>query len=475
MAVPLLICDSDYARLQSEVDFFQAAGFGVQSAMSGKDAQLMCYNYKFPNVLLDLSVKNHSAFLVLKYIRSNFPSCKVIVIYENEEQLTDWGIKESDLKQFGASEVFSRPLDFEKIKDVLDGKKAFEQWKKSRASNTIDLDSCQPVEGSDADFVPIRFEEFVTGSKTYFDYYVKIGQSKYLKILNQGELFDEERVERYKKDGKLDFLYFRAADRAQYVNFMNKMLESLLGAKNAPVEMKMHLAKSVIEKYVDEVFLTGMSNDLIQEGEKTCSNVVKLISSSKELSDLMKQFEEMDPAAYSHSYLVTIFSSAIVKNLDWGSDRIMESVAMGAMLHDIGKMKLPEALRTKPPLLMTQEELLEYYNHPAYGVEYVSNIKLIKAPVSNIILQHHELNNGEGFPAHIAGIKIFPPAKIVAFANYFANYLLENKVKPMDGLQDILPNRSISQLFEPEIVRAFVKSFINSSKLNLFDHKKKVS
>jgi HD-GYP domain-containing protein (c-di-GMP phosphodiesterase class II) len=474
LRLPVLICDSDYTRIQSTVEYFQQNGFQPQSAMNGKDAQLMCYNYKFVNVMLDLSVKNHSAFMVLKYIRINQPSCKVVLIYDDQKQLDEWGVTVEELKQFGAFEALPKPVNMEKVKDIFDGKRAFEEWKKKQSSSNP-ADGDEPVDGTDDEFVPIRFEEFVTGTKTYFDYYVKIEQSKYLKIFKQGDLFDEDRVERYKTDGKLDYLYFKATDRSQYVNFMNKMLESLLRAKNAHVDIKINLTKNVIEKYVDEVFLTGISPDLFEEGQKTCSNVVKLIESSKELSVLMRQFEEIDPAAYSHSFLVTFFATAIVKNLEWGSERIMESVAMGAMLHDIGKIKLPEVLRKKPPLLMTQEELALYHQHPQYGVDYIKSIKFIKGPTKDVILQHHEMCSGEGFPMQLSGIKIFPPAKIVSFANYFADYLMENKLAPMDGLQNILPNRAISQIFDPEVVRAFIKGFINSSKLSVLDSKKKIA
>jgi putative nucleotidyltransferase with HDIG domain len=161
-----------------------------------------------------------------------------------------------------------------------------------------------------------------------------------------------------------------------------------------------------------------------------------------------------------HCTLTTFYAAAITKNLEWGSDAIVEKVTMGAILHDIGKLKLSKDLQDKRPEVMTPEELAQYKLHSQWGYELVKNIKYVPMPVKQIIQQHHEVADGSGFPNGLQSMSIYPPAKIVAFANFFAHYLVDQKKKPIDAFQQLLKSRDIINLFDAEVVKALIKGFI---------------
>jgi putative nucleotidyltransferase with HDIG domain len=160
-----------------------------------------------------------------------------------------------------------------------------------------------------------------------------------------------------------------------------------------------------------------------------------------------------------HCTLTTFYAAAITRNLPWGSDQIVEKVALGAILHDIGKLKFPKTLQDKRPQQMTHEEMELYKSHHQEGFNLINNIKFVPTHVKQIVLQHHETNDGKGFPQGLPGLSIYPPAKIVAFADYFSHYLVHHKLKPIEAFNQFLKEREIVTLFDAEIIKALIKAF----------------
>lgn len=117
-----------------------------------------------------------------------------------------------------------------------------------------------------------------------------------------------------------------------------------------------------------------------------------------------------------HSMAVAIISGKIAKLLGYSPDKL-QTIVLGALLHDIGKMKLPDEVTNTNGSALPEDDKL-YQSHVHLGYDLIRSLGLPRE-ATLIIVQHHEYNDGSGFPLHIKADKIHPYAQIVAFADIF--------------------------------------------------------
>jgi putative nucleotidyltransferase with HDIG domain len=457
LSLSILISDPDSIWVNKLKTFFLEKLFLVDSADEGKSSQLLIYKNKYQVVVLDMDIVNHSSLEVLRYIKLNAPEIQVIFTMSNMAKLKQMEITESDLKKIGASYVFVKPLRPEKIFETIESEYKIHYWKD--IVNKGEITDEEEVKAKDDDFTRIKFENFFSGSTTIYDHYIRLGQNSFVKILHKGEAFDSCRLKKYSSNN-LEYLYFKTSDRAIYINFTTQLLSRIIGTGSSTVEKKMNSTQSVVEKYLEEVFSSGLRPSLIEEGKLICENMYNLIQKEPELSNYMKTFEDYNPPAYAHLFLVSFFSIATCRNLEWANARTTEIVGMGALLHDIGKLKLPPYLRDKNMSLMNAKELELFQSHPKLGADMLKSFGSISESVKQIIYQHHEYSNGEGFPNKLNGSKIYPPAKIVSLNNMFVEFLIQEKVSPFKGIKLFIQDRQTLTKYDPLILKALVAGFM---------------
>jgi putative two-component system response regulator len=96
--------------------------------------------------------------------------------------------------------------------------------------------------------------------------------------------------------------------------------------------------------------------------------------------------------------------------------KMVRSIALGGLLHDIGKLGMPEYALTKPIAEMTENELKEYRGHPARSQFLVMDNEELQ-DVSQMVLHHHEAFDGKGFPKGLRGEEIPLGARLIAIAD----------------------------------------------------------
>ncbi len=456
MSLSILIVEPEENRTKELTSFFEGKPYAIQTAANGRDAQLLAFKTKFQIAIIDLEVQNHSSFELLRYLKINTPSTKIILTVKSPKRLQEFDITESDLRRFGVSEFFYRPLVLAKLLKCIEADSQFESWKDIKAST--DEKTAEEVRAQDQEFTRIKFSGFFSGSTTIYDHYIRLGKNQYVKILHQGETFESSRLRQY-KDANLDYIYFKTSDRLTYINFISEKLQKILGTQSGSIEKKVQLTQSVVEKYLEQVFSSGLHPNVYDEGKKICENMFSLIKKEPELHSFMRSYEEFDPGAYGHLFLVSFFSIMTCKNLEWASSRTVESVALGALLHDIGKLKLSPLLREKEVSTMKEGELKLYQQHPQLGLEMLAKYSFIPESVRQIVYQHHELSDGTGFPNGLNSLKTYPLAKIVALNDGFTHYFISRKLTPLEGLRAFLKDRINLTSYDLANTKALVSGF----------------
>jgi putative nucleotidyltransferase with HDIG domain len=133
------------------------------------------------------------------------------------------------------------------------------------------------------------------------------------------------------------------------------------------------------------------------------------------LENFMAALDLRDVETYGHSKTVARYSHVLAEAVGIRDPRAIESIRKGALLHDAGKMAIPDSILKKPgPLSGKEWEVI--HRHPALGYGLVRDLKLVRE-VGNIILCHHEKYDGTGYPKGLKGDAIPLEARVFAVAD----------------------------------------------------------
>lgn len=162
-----------------------------------------------------------------------------------------------------------------------------------------------------------------------------------------------------------------------------------------------------------------------------------------------------DQPTHNHIRRVQVYAAGIAHALGMSEGEV-EAVKTAALLHDIGKLAVPEHILAKPGAL-TPEEFQKVRIHPQVGAEIIASVPFTY-PVAPLILNHHERWDGRGYPAGLAGDAIPLSARIVSVADVYDALVTAHKYKgawtSAEAIRHVLAGRGAQ--FEPRIVDALV-------------------
>lgn len=188
--------------------------------------------------------------------------------------------------------------------------------------------------------------------------------------------------------------------------------------------------------------------------------MIESLSLRVDLNRNLAYMEKRDEYTYCHSIGVALISRfiGIVNGL---TEYELHELTLAAFLHDIGKTRISEDIVNKPKTLSACE-YTEMKRHTLYGYEIIARSQGLPRRCALVALQHHEREDGSGYPFGISRSEIDYYSKIVAIADMFHAMVSKRVYKdplPLhQALQDL--SRSAYGLLEPEITLRFVTTIM---------------
>ena len=173
------------------------------------------------------------------------------------------------------------------------------------------------------------------------------------------------------------------------------------------------------------------------------------------LENLMTALDLRDVETFGHSKTVAKYSLVLAEILGINDKERLDNIKKGALLHDVGKIAIPDSILKKPSSLSPQE-WKKIRLHPVLGFGLIRDINLFKE-VGNIILYHHERYDGQGYPHQLKGRQIPLEARIFALADALdaiTSHRPYRKERSFPEARQEIEDNSGSQ-FDPEVVKAF--------------------
>jgi HD-GYP domain-containing protein (c-di-GMP phosphodiesterase class II) len=200
-----------------------------------------------------------------------------------------------------------------------------------------------------------------------------------------------------------------------------------------------HLQEIVAEQ-------TGQLREALRQIERSYDHTLEVLGAAIDLRD--------SPTA-GHSRRVFLYSIEIAKAMD-GLESQMRNIAMGAWLHDIGKLAIPDAILLKPGSL-TDEERAVMQRHAQIGYDLVKGIPFL-AEAAEIIFAHHERCDGTGYPRGLKTEEIPAGARIFAVADTFDAMTSDRPYRralPFQASQEVI-ERGAGKQYDGQVARVFL-------------------
>lgn len=193
--------------------------------------------------------------------------------------------------------------------------------------------------------------------------------------------------------------------------------------------------------------------------EKTASVLSK--AEDTNIFDMLRNMRNYDDSTYVHCLNVALICNVMGKWMNLPTHEL-ETLVLAGMLHDIGKLTIPDSIIKKPGKL-TNEEFNIIKTHPLKGFEIIRNQNLPDA-VKHAALMHHERCDGTGYPFGISYEKIDPIARLVSIADVYdamtSNRVYRDSLSPFTVV-DIFQKEGL-QKYDPEYILMFLEHIVNT-------------
>lgn len=175
------------------------------------------------------------------------------------------------------------------------------------------------------------------------------------------------------------------------------------------------------------------------------------------IATLLHLIELKNTKLYLHSHQVANYAVSTAAKMRLPREEI-ERIRVGALLHDVGHLTVPNAVLAKMPYFSTREKSV-FKNHCNAGSYMLENIPSCQEIIP-YIRYHHERWDGKGYPKRLKGVNIPLGARIIAVVNHydrFINPCTQNWIKTKEeAVKELLSLSGVA--FDPDVVKAFIEA-----------------
>jgi putative nucleotidyltransferase with HDIG domain len=402
----ILVVEDDEAFRALLVQILESEDHEVRSAENGMVAKtiLSLNENSFDLVISDVRMPEMDGASLLRSVRPLHPLTKFIMMTGFSEIL-----EAQHAIELGADGFLPKPF---KMRELLDTVEKVFQPK---------ADPVQAQAEDDEDefsFCKIHVDEFTSASTLPSDVYIRLTDSKFIKVAREGAEIDLHRIQHY-KEKKVEFFYVSIKDFHKYAGFTLRLANAATSSKRVSREQKIKIYKHTSEILLNQAFVEDLQPEDMEFSKNIISNTLNVIGEEPQVFDLAMLLQSHSDAVYAHSVAVSVLSCLVAKKLGWSSQQTLLKLSIGGIFHDIGKKEISPQILSKARVNMTSDEIALYETHPQRGKEILSAMPGIPTDVVQIAFQHHENNIGTGYPLGLNAVRMHPLAKIIHLTDDF--------------------------------------------------------
>jgi HD-GYP domain-containing protein (c-di-GMP phosphodiesterase class II) len=293
---------------------------------------------------------------------------------------------------------------------------------------------------------PFMRNQFLIKSNKDIRKMVNFGLKKVIVDFSKSEIDDKELIEPTYTDAPLKF------DPMKLIPLeMRKSIRD----KNIVPEKRASIIKSCSKEIMKSLFDAPIPEN-VHQAKECLYEIVDCILADDEIADYLMKITDHDLYTYTHSVNVGILSLLLAKSyLRPSSNHDLRELGAGFFLHDIGKTRINQTILNKRGRL-TDEEMSEVQSHPQRGFDILKESDHVSDESKIITLQHHEKEDGSGYPQGLRGDEIHIYARICSLVDVY------------DALTCDRPYRK--KLTPFQALKLIKRQILGQIQWNLFEH-----
>lgn len=230
----------------------------------------------------------------------------------------------------------------------------------------------------------------------------------------------------------------------------------------SPINSIYSEALGFIENFMSDIRLNRQIN--INAVENTVDIFTKNMTTDDDLIKQLRLIKNKDEYLYTHSLNVSLLSIMLGRWLDY-DEAIVKKLGIAGMLHDIGKVHIPDEILNKPAAL-THQEFEVIKQHSVYGYRLLQEQNEVDEQIMFAVLMHHERLDGSGYPTGLNRSNIPSMASVIAIADTFdaitSKRVYSQKRTPYVAA-DIIMKESLAGKVDPQISKVFYDHILSLS------------
>jgi HD-GYP domain-containing protein (c-di-GMP phosphodiesterase class II) len=309
-----------------------------------------------------------------------------------------------------------------------------------------------------SEYTAITKNALIENTNIEFDLYLKSGSnghSNYVLFSRGDELFSPERRDELLSRNAQN-LYISATDIDKYLKYQEENLRHIIEDNTRSSLQKSGVLYQVAKNVAKELLYNPRAGQHIERVSTWVNNTIQHILENENTFFTLLKIITRDYRLYTHCVNTSVIGLLFGSYLSLKPEEL-NSLGTGLLLHDIGKVTVPLAVINKRGKL-TVNEFTEMKKHPKAGLEILGHSGSVDTLLSKIIIQHHENNDGTGYPYGIEGSDIHLFGHISRIIDVYDAMTTDRPYafaeKPFAVLEEM--KNKMSNCFDAELLREFI-------------------
>jgi len=323
----------------------------------------------------------------------------------------------------------------------------------------------QPQNSSISEYTEITRNTLVVNTEIDFDLYLSNGtngHANYVLFCRGDEQFSQERGEDL-FNRNIDKLYIASEDNAKYLKYQERNLNKIIQDSKISSKEKSIVVYDVARNIIADLLSDPKSGENATRASEWINNTVSHILNDEDTLTSLFYVLSNNYHVYTHSINVAVIGLLFGKYISLKEDDL-NSLGVGLLLHDIGKVKIHPDIINKSGRL-TEEEFRAIKRHSKAGLDHLEYRGNIDGRCLKVVIQHHENYDGSGYPYNISGNNIHLFGRIARIIDVYdamtSNRSYAAAKRPFAVLAEM--KQKMSNCFDEELLIEFIH-FLGPSK-----------
>lgn len=316
----------------------------------------------------------------------------------------------------------------------------------------------------EGEFWSMPLQHLAVGWDVPFDVYLKTKvkgteQPTFTLVCPQGQVFEEAWFNKL-QELKITWVYYPVAQEEQVLQYLAHNLDLTLQDNRYSNQERARQVYEVTLVWLRHFFLEekGPIQAQLESMQQFIDRLFECVQREKAYSDFVLSLRRYDGRVYTHCLNVCLIGLAFANYLGW-RDNEVQAFALGALVHDVGMVKVPKSVLQKTVPLSPQEFAL-IKQHPILGAQMLQNFTARREALL-MVQQHHENGDGSGYPKGLQFAAIHPWARILRILDSYEAMTSHRPWRAARAMRETLwsmrQDWEKSQIYDPGYLTPFIR------------------